>query len=128
MVSFRALVPALLALAAVVDCKIQWSPCNKTEFDTSVIPFECGTLDAPLDYTEPNSDGKLTLELIKVPALKSKGGETRSILFNLGGPGLPARHDLSELAPTLIPYDRSFFMAFMDEGPFPLPGVLRHAN
>lgn len=102
MVSFRTLLPAL-ALLASAECKLNWAKCNPLRFNSSTVPvpFECGTLDVPFDYTSHNSSEKLTLELIKAPApLKSKG----SILFHTGGPGLPNRQDFSALAQTFIPF------------------------
>jgi hypothetical protein len=86
---------------ALATCAIQWAPCNPDEFNTTILPFECGNLRVPLDYTDPDSDKKLSLELIKIPAASEP--KLGSILFNLGGPGVPDRHDISLLAPTLLP-------------------------
>ncbi|RDW90226.1 uncharacterized protein DSM5745_02001 [Aspergillus mulundensis] len=104
MVSFRTLLPTFVLLA-FAECKINWGGCNQLQalqFNSSTIPvpFQCGTLDVPLDYSSQNSSEKLTLELLKAPApLESKG----SILVNTGGPGLPNRQDFSTLARNLIP-------------------------
>ncbi|OTA55087.1 alpha/beta-hydrolase [Hypoxylon sp. EC38] len=67
---------------------LQWGPCNETEVPSDV-PVQCSTLLVPMDYTEPNSNETLTLDLVKVlaPVKPSKG----SILFNFGGPGGTAR-------------------------------------
>ncbi|OJJ63778.1 hypothetical protein ASPSYDRAFT_263706 [Aspergillus sydowii CBS 593.65] len=101
MVSFRTLL-STLAILATAECSINWKPCNPREFDSSLlpVPFQCGTLDVPFDYTSRNSSEKLKLKLLKAPSpLKSKG----TILFNLGGPGTTNRADFAGLAPTFIP-------------------------
>ncbi|KAI9372626.1 hypothetical protein BJX61DRAFT_506625 [Aspergillus egyptiacus] len=101
MVSFRTLLPTL-ALLVTVECRIDWTRCDPLEFNSSTVPvpFECGSLDVPFDYTSPNHSEKLTLQLLKAPApLQSKG----TILFNLGGPGVVNRNDFPSLAPTFIP-------------------------
>ncbi|KAL3481930.1 TAP-like protein-domain-containing protein [Aspergillus californicus] len=100
MVLFRTL--SILALLATAECTINWTRCDSAQFNSSTVtvPFQCGTLDVPFDYTSQNSSEKLTLKLIKAPApLKSKS----SILFNMGGPGVANRHDFATLASTLIP-------------------------
>ncbi|KAI1801215.1 alpha/beta-hydrolase [Daldinia bambusicola] len=73
--------------------KLQWGPCNKTEVPSEV-PVDCSVLMVPLDYTEPDSDEKLQLDLVRVPALNkpSKG----SILFNFGGPGGTGRDQIGK--------------------------------
>ena len=89
------------ALVVTANCAIRWTPCNATEFNTTVIPFQYANLEVPLDYTNPDSGETLTLELLKAPpAVQSSKG---SIIFNLGGPGAPNRHDFTELASELIP-------------------------
>lgn len=91
----------ILSSTALANCAIQWAPCDPDEFNTTILPFECGNLAVPLDYTDPANEQKLSLELIKIPA--ASGPKLGSILFNLGGPGVPNRHDISILAPTLLP-------------------------
>jgi hypothetical protein len=101
MVLYRTLLPTF-ALLATVKCNFNWTSCDPALFDSSTVPvpFSCGTLDVPFDYTSHNFSEKLTLKLIKAPApLESKG----TILFNMGGPGVSNRNDFSTLAPTLIP-------------------------
>ncbi|KAL4955995.1 hypothetical protein BDW69DRAFT_102019 [Aspergillus filifer] len=101
MVSFRTLL-STLALLATAECKINWTPCDSPLFNSSTVPvpFECGTLDVPFDYTSRTSHETLTLQIVKAPApLKSKG----SIFVNTGGPGIPNRQDFAVLAPNLIP-------------------------
>ncbi|KAM0814410.1 putative TAP-like protein-domain-containing protein [Seiridium cardinale] len=60
---------------------INWGPCA---FNSTVTVL-CGSLEAPLDYTDSSSNETVSLDLVKVPAAAtpSKG----SILFNFGGPG-----------------------------------------
>ncbi|KAL2848552.1 TAP-like protein-domain-containing protein [Aspergillus pseudoustus] len=103
---FYSLSPVLtLAFSLAAEAHIQWSPCNATEFNatkftTKPLIFECATLDVPYDYTQPNSSETLPLELLRVPAqLQSRG----SILFNLGGPGLPGRQGFIQAVATFIP-------------------------
>ena len=56
-------------------------------------PVQCADLTVPLDYSAKKSNSTLTLELLRVPALKkpSKG----SVLFNYGGPGQVGRMQLA---------------------------------
>ncbi|KAJ0163248.1 putative hydrolase [Colletotrichum tanaceti] len=66
--------------------RINWGPCpdfNSTE------PIQCANLLVPLDYTQPESNKTLQLQLLRIPALRqpSKG----SILFNFGGPSVAGR-------------------------------------
>lgn len=62
--------------------KINWTGLC----DQSMIMI-CGTLEVPLDYTDPSSNETLTLELAKFPAIKKPQKE--SVLVNFGGPGIP---------------------------------------
>lgn len=81
--------------------KIRWGACNDLALNRgSDQILKCANLSVPLDYTEPSSNEKLSLELIKVPASHqpSKG----SILFNFGGPGFTGRSSLAVLAPLLL--------------------------
>lgn len=92
---------SLVSSASLAACAIQWAPCDPDEFNTTIIQFQCGNLAVPLDYTELDSNQTLSLELIKIPATSEPW--LGSILFNLGGPGVPNRYDMSLLAPTLLP-------------------------
>lgn len=70
---------------------LQWGPCNKTEVPSDV-PVDCSVLMVPLDYTEPDSDEKLQLDLVRIPApVKPPKG---SILFDFGGPGGTGRDEI----------------------------------
>ncbi|KAI8713932.1 hypothetical protein NCS52_01239300 [Fusarium sp. LHS14.1] len=53
------------------------------------VPRRCAKLKVPLDYTDPDNQKEVALDLTKIEALTkpSKG----SILINFGGPGEPAR-------------------------------------
>jgi hypothetical protein len=66
---------------------IEWAPCPAeiNAWDPNNRTFQCASLDVPLDYTEKSSDKKLSLDLIRIPALKEP--KKGSILFNWGGPG-----------------------------------------
>ncbi len=104
MISLHALFPtvALGFFAITAEAKIQWTPSCATECTSlTTVPIECATLDVPFDYTANDPNDTLTLNLLRAPApLKSKG----SILTNPGGPGLPGRNNLAQLASILIPY------------------------
>ncbi len=68
------------AILAATDPKIAWSPCYK-EFG----PFECGTVQVPLDYDQPNG-ATISIALVRLPA----GDASRkigSLFLNPGGPG-----------------------------------------
>ena len=60
---------------------IEWGAC--TGDDAPQEPFECGSVDVPLDYENANSQ-KIELALIRIPATETKRGV---ILTNPGGPG-----------------------------------------
>ncbi|KAE8395056.1 TAP-like protein-domain-containing protein [Aspergillus alliaceus] len=77
--------------------KIAWSSC---EAEIVTAPMQCGNLTVPLDYTDPNSDATIELQLLKVPARhEPKKG---SILVNFGGPGLEARLTLAGVGDVLL--------------------------
>ena len=75
---------------------IHWSSCKQN----GTVPFVCGTFQVPLDYTDPASNVSLTLELVKVSAVKQP--KKGSILFNPGGPGEPGRDYVVQLADSLL--------------------------
>jgi hypothetical protein len=83
---------------------IKWGPCDFENAGTG--PIECGTLDVPLDYTDKANGEKLTLSLIKSPALTKTATKKKSILFNFGGPGFGAVESLNQLADALHAYVR----------------------
>ncbi|WP_110946161.1 alpha/beta hydrolase [Streptomyces avicenniae] len=76
--------------------RLDWSACPSTDPaqgpETSPTPlpdgaaWECATLTAPLDYTDPEGD---TIDLAMIRARTDAKGERRlgSLLFNFGGPG-----------------------------------------
>ncbi|SPO02593.1 related to hydrolases or acyltransferases (alpha/beta hydrolase superfamily) [Cephalotrichum gorgonifer] len=65
--------------------EIQWNPCGDELGINATTPLFCGSLTVPLDYTEPESEETLDLQVMKIPASRepSKG----SVFFNFGGPG-----------------------------------------
>lgn len=76
---------------------IQWAPCNidlGVTQDLIKLPIHCAELNVPLDYTNPESNESLPLQLIKINATKApfKG----SVIFNPGGPGQSGIQDLAE--------------------------------
>ena len=88
--------PQLLALLGLSGAfagatqDIAWGHCP--EFPGATLPIECGNLTVPLDYTRPTANETLTLNLIRLPALKESKG---SILLNFGGPGVAGRVSLA---------------------------------
>lgn len=84
---------ALVALSAAAyawptpsqKVPLSWGPCPAEMNYTSEYPYECSTLNVPLDYTQPNGQSRLDLQLLRVRAKNqpAKG----AILFNPGGPG-----------------------------------------
>ncbi|KAK4665314.1 hypothetical protein QC763_400860 [Podospora pseudopauciseta] len=80
--------------------KISWAPCNfNVSGDPLADQIDCGSLVVPLDYTDPTSNETLTLSLLRSKAVSpSATGNKKSMLFNFGGPGYPARTTLAENA------------------------------
>lgn len=76
---------------------IQWGECD---FEATV-PIECGSLQVPLDYTDPEA-GTLDLSLSKVAA--AEGPSKGSILMNFGGPGYEAIETLGKQGSLLLKY------------------------
>jgi pimeloyl-ACP methyl ester carboxylesterase len=65
---------------AVQTPKVAWSPCHK-----DVGQFECGTVQVPLDYDQPNG-ATISISVVRLPA----GDPSRkigSLFLNPGGPG-----------------------------------------
>ncbi len=69
-----------VASAAPAAQGVKWSPCHRDQG-----PLDCGTVQVPLDYDEPNG-ATISLALIRIPA----GDPARrigSLFVNPGGPG-----------------------------------------
>ena len=83
-VLFGAVVASLLLLTAggsaavAAPAKIAWSKCFGG-------PFQCGTLQVPLDYKKPNGTA-ISLAIVKLPAT-DPADRIGSLLLNPGGPG-----------------------------------------
>lgn len=73
--------PAGSSQAAPPVAKINWSPCYR-DFG---FPFECGTVQVPLDYSNPNG-ATISIAVIRLPA-GDPANKIGSIFFNPGGPG-----------------------------------------
>jgi pimeloyl-ACP methyl ester carboxylesterase len=73
--------PVDLSQAAPSVPKISWSPCYR-EFG---YPFECGTVQVPLDYSKPNG-ATISIAVIRLPA-GNPAKKIGSVFFNPGGPG-----------------------------------------
>ena len=90
------LVPAYAASLTTRSERIAWGSCDEIN---GTLPIQCGNLTVPLDYTNPEPDATLNLQLLKVPAAKTP--KKGSIMFNFGGPGLRARSLLASEAKKL---------------------------
>lgn len=89
---------AAIPLAQAASNKIIWSgPCN---LGNKNVPTVCGTLKVPLDYTNPNSNQTLDLEIAKLPATGEPKG--KSVLMNPGGPGIPGLNSLPSSGPYVL--------------------------
>jgi pimeloyl-ACP methyl ester carboxylesterase len=66
--------------ASAGPTKIGWSKCY-TQFG----PFECGTVQVPLDYDEPNG-ATISLAVVRLPAT-DPAHRIGSLFLNPGGPG-----------------------------------------
>src|SRR5262245_32227545 len=80
-VSISAYSPGSSVQAAPGTPKISWSPCYKE----TGRPFECGTVQVPLDHDEPGG-AAISIALIR---LTHTGPSARigSLFLNPGGPG-----------------------------------------
>ncbi|KAL4971049.1 uncharacterized protein BDV14DRAFT_162543 [Aspergillus stella-maris] len=67
---------------------IAYRPCGIETASSA----QCGNLTVPMDYTSTNSTATITLQLMKVPAVRTP--KKGSILFNFGGPARGAQDDL----------------------------------
>lgn len=73
--------PAAAGAAAVLKPKISWSPCYKE----LGLPFECGTVQVPLDYDDPGLSA-VSIALVRLPAT-DPANKIGTLFFNPGGPG-----------------------------------------
>lgn len=67
--------------AAPPKPRVAWSPC----FQQFGLPFQCGTVQVPLDYSEPGV-ASISIALIRLPA-SDPSQRIGSLFFNPGGPG-----------------------------------------
>ncbi|KAM6511130.1 hypothetical protein FALCPG4_016132 [Fusarium falciforme] len=83
---------------------LDWKPCDlplpETVKNATTVPVDCATLEVPLDYTNPKSDKKLQLQLVKVNATEKlvKG----SVIFNPGGPGSSGVEEVTQKGPLYV--------------------------
>ena len=73
---------------------IEWKDCNADVQAVAAVPVQCANISVPLDYTDRDSGGTHTLELIKAPALE--GPAVGNIIFNFGGPGVEGLVSLAQ--------------------------------
>lgn len=72
---------AITGTASGGPAKIQWSQCYINQG-----PFQCGTVQVPLDYIEPANGATISLALIRLPA-SDQAHRIGSLFVNPGGPG-----------------------------------------
>lgn len=77
---------------------LQWARCNDPRIADSTL--HCGNFMVPKDYSDPNSEDELRLDVIKAPATKQpvKG----SIFVNWGGPGGSGVYDMLFFSPRIL--------------------------
>lgn len=98
--AFPLAVVLLISARPVWGGQIHWQECTDIDTKSSTVPVLCGNLSVPLDYTDPKSAEKLTIQLVKTSATQSPSN--RSILFNFGGPGEPNRQTFAQFAAILV--------------------------
>src|SRR4051794_6669071 len=83
-VAVSAVIAGALAAPGVADAAapatVGWSKCH-----ADLGPFECGTVQVPLDYSQPNG-GKISIALVRLPAT-DPARRIGSLFLNPGGPG-----------------------------------------
>lgn len=84
------------ALPTYPNNTVTWYSCSSN----GTIPYTCGNLSVPLDYSDSSSSKTLNLSLVKVAATKEP--HQGSILFNPGGPGIPGRSFVTALGSELL--------------------------
>lgn len=77
---------------------VEWRPCDAQEITHPLVPapknlspYECATVQAPLDWDKPDGD---TISL-SVAIHRSGHDQAPALFFNLGGPGGPSVRSLS---------------------------------
>src|SRR3954453_12722117 len=78
--AFAAGALALPGLAQAAPASVAWSKCHG-----DLGPFDCGTVQVPLDYGQPNG-GEISIALLPLPATDPERG-IGSLFLNPGGPG-----------------------------------------
>ncbi len=71
---------AVPSRAAPSTPKIAWSPCYR-----DLGPFECGTVQVPLDYSQPDR-AAISIAMVRLPA-SDQAHKIGSVFLNPGGPG-----------------------------------------
>src|SRR3954471_8157493 len=82
-VAVSAVIAGALAAPGVADAaapaEVGWSKCH-----ADLGPFECGTVQVPLDYGQPNG-GKISIALVRLPAT-DPARRIGSLFLKPGGP------------------------------------------
>ena len=81
LIGISSTLPAFRVEAAPLTPKISWSPCYRE----LAAPFECGTVQVPLDHDDPNG-AAISIAVVRLAALDPVS-RIGSLFFNPGGPG-----------------------------------------
>jgi len=78
---------------------ITWHSCNDKSIDSEDSDkFDCGTVDVPLDYAQPDGE-KISIALIRLRASERRTG---AILYNPGGPGASGFDYVASMGQTYV--------------------------
>jgi pimeloyl-ACP methyl ester carboxylesterase len=78
---------------------ITWHSCNDKSIDSEDSDkFDCGTVDVPLDYAQPDGE-KISIALIR---LRASGSRSGAILYNPGGPGASGFDYVASMGQTYV--------------------------
>ena len=80
---------------------VRWGACEEPIINTTPATVGCATLSVPIDYTELQSNQRLDLELLRVPAPYQPSRESIQVKFS--GPGSTGRENFALLVPYLLP-------------------------
>lgn len=92
-----AIVPDLHHHARAAN-EIQWEKCDIGL--TTTVPGDCGTLKAPLDYTNKECNRTIDLQIFRVPAVKEP--KKGSIFLNFGGPGASGEAEVGAFSDRIL--------------------------
>lgn len=78
---------------------ITWHSCNDKSIDSEDSDkFDCGRVDVPLDYAQPEGE-KISIALIR---LRASGSRVGAVLYNPGGPGASGFDYVASMGQTYV--------------------------